>query len=421
MSMVRNKTYTDIVTGVDIGSATVRVVVGQLTVSKEGGSHLQIIGAVEQQADGIQKGQIVSIEDTVSAVSGALEQAEKIVGAPIEHVWVGVSGTQVIEQESKGVIAVSRTDGEISEEDLERAVEAAKAVATPLNYEILHVLPRSFTVDGQTGIKDPVGMTGIRLEVDTKIMHSVSSHIKNISKVVYRAGVDIDDFVLSILAAGEVVTNSRQKELGCIVVNIGGPTTSIVVYEDGELIHTATIPIGSSHITNDLALGLKTSIDVAEQVKIHHGSSISKGIHKKDTIDLKDLGAPESEVVTKYYVAQIIEARVSEILEKVDEELGKIERSRMLPAGAIFVGAGSKLEGIVDIAKQELALPAQLGYPLNIDSITDKVHDVGFVPAIGLVRWGSLLAHEGKRRKFSIDVAGKIGDKMKGIFKNLVP
>lgn len=419
--MVRNKTYTDIVTGIDIGSSTVRVVVGQLTVSKEGGSHLQIIATVEQQAEGIQKGQIVSIEDTVSAVSGVLEQAEKIVGVPIEHVWVGVSGTQVIEQESKGVIAVSRTDGEISEEDLDRAIEAAKAVATPLNYEILHVLPRSFTVDGQTGIKDPIGMTGIRLEVDTKIMHSVSSHIKNVSKVVYRAGVDIDDFVLSILAAGEVVTNSRQKELGCVVINIGGPTTSMVVYEDGEVIHTSTIPIGSSHITNDLALGLKTSIDIAEHVKINHGVCISKNVSKKDVIDLKDLGAPESEIISKYYIAQIIEARVSEILEKIDEELTKIERSRMLPAGAIFVGAGSKIDGLISLSKQEISLPSQLGYPLNIDSISDKIHDIGFVATVGLVRWGSHLAHVGKRRSLPFNMVTKVGDRVRGIFKNLVP
>ncbi len=419
--MVRKKTYTDIITGVDIGSATIRVVVGQLTVSKEGGSHLQIIGAIEQPSEGIQKGQIISIENTVSSVSGALEQAEKIIGAPIEHVWVSVSGMQVIEQESKGVIAVSRTDGEILDEDLERAVEAAKAVATPLNYEILHVLPRSFVVDGQTGIKDPVGMTGIRLEVDTKIMHSLSSHIKNISKVIYRAGVDIDDFVLSILAAGEVVTNSRQKELGSVVINIGGPTTSIVVYEDGDMIHTATIPIGSSHITNDLALGLKTSIDIAEHVKRQYGVCVSKGISKKEIIDLQDLGADMSEIVTKYYIAQIIEARVSEILEKVDEELIKIERSRMLPAGAIFIGAGAKISGLIEIAKQELALPAQLGYPLNIDSITDKIHDIGFVPAIGLVKWGSTLAHSGRRRVLSFNIKGKVAEKMKGIFKNLVP
>jgi len=419
--MSRNKTHTEVITGIDVGSTSVRVAVGQLTASPQNSPSLQIVGAVEVPSEGIQKGIIGSIEDTVSAVSQALEQVEKIVGVPIEHVWVGVAGTQIISQESKGVIAISRTDGEIVDEDIERAVDAAKAVATPLNYEILHVLPSSFAVDGQIGIKDPVGMTGIRLEVDTKIIHSVSSHIKNLSKVIYRAGVDIDDFVLSILAAGEVVASSRQKELGCVVVNIGGPTTTIVVYEEGDVMHTAVIPIGSSHITNDLALGLKTAIDVAERVKIESGDCVSKGINKKETVDLLDFGAEKSEIVTKHYIVQIIEARVGEILEKVDDELSSIERSGLLPAGAIFIGGGSKIEGLIDCAKQELNLPAQLGYPLNVSSISDKINDISFAPAVGLVKWGSTLHSQGRRKKFSFNIGGKVTDKMKRIFKSLVP
>lgn len=419
--MARDRVHTEIIAGLDIGSSAVRIAVGQLVTSKENGSNLQIIGAVSAGAEGIQKGQITSIEDTVSSVSHVLEQVEKLVGVPVEHVWVGVSGTQIIAQESKGVIAVSRTTGEIAHEDIERAVDAAKAISTPLNYEILHVLPRSFAVDGQTGIKDPVGMTGIRLEVDTKIIHSVSSHIKNLSKVIYRAGVDIDDFVLSILAAGDVVTNGRQKELGCVVINIGGPTTSMVVYEDGDVLHSTVIPIGSSHITNDLALGLRISIDMAERLKTEYGECVSKNIPKKDVVDLIDLGSEKSEVVTRYYVAQIIEARVAEILEKIDEELASIDRSGMLPAGAIFVGAGSKISGLVDIAKNELALPAQLGYPLGVDSISDKINDIAFAPAIGLVKWGSTLSRDSRKRSVNFNIKGRVTDKIKSMFKSLIP
>ncbi|PIY93454.1 MAG: cell division protein FtsA [Candidatus Magasanikbacteria bacterium CG_4_10_14_0_8_um_filter_32_14] len=420
--MAKHKQTADIITGLDIGSNSVRVAVGQFSnMRDEENSTLQIIAIVEVPSEGVQKGQIVSIEDTVSSVSNALEQIEKIIGLPVEHVWVGVSGTQIISQESKGVIAISRTDGEISEDDIERAVDAAKAVATPLNYDILHVLPRSFAVDGQTGIKDPVGMTGIRLEVDTKIIHSVSSHIKNLTKVVYRAGIDVDDFVLSILAAGEVVTNSRQKELGCIVINIGGPTTSIVVYEDGDVLHSSVIPIGSAHVTNDLALGLKTSIDIAERVKVEYGQCVSKGVNKKETIDLKDFGAEKTDVFTRYYVNQIIEARISEILEKVDDELASIERSGMLPAGAIFIGGGSKIEGIIDIAKEVLSLPAQLGYPLGLDSINNKINDISFVSAIGMVKWGSTLLQSVRTHRSSLNIGSKILDKIHKIFKNLMP
>ncbi len=419
--MARNKVQTEMIVGLDIGSTAIRVAVGQLTHSRDLGSELQIIGASEVSSEGIQKGQIGSIEDAVSSVSSALEHAERIVGLPIEHVWVGVSGTQIIAQESKGIIAVSRANSEITEDDIERAVEAAKNIATPLNYEILHVLPRSYSVDTQSGIKDPVGMTGMRLEVDTKIIHSVSSHIKNLSKVVYRAGVDIDDFVLSILAAGEVVATSRQKELGCVVINIGGPTTSMVVYEDGDVIHSAVIPIGSSHITNDLALGLRTSIDIAEKVKCEHGECSSKKLNKKDTIDLFDSGSTGSEIVSLYYIAQIIEARVSEILEKVDDELSVIGRSQMLPAGALFVGGGSKIRGLTDCAKEVLALPSQIGYPLSLQSITDKINDIAFVPAIGLVKWGSSFTQSPGRRAPTFDVLGKVTDKFRSIFKNLVP
>lgn len=419
--MARAKVHTELIVGLDVGSTAVRVAVGQLTSSRDMSSDLQLIGASEVSSEGIQKGQIGSIEDAVSSVSGALEHAEKIVGLPIEHVWVGVSGTQIIAQESKGIIAVSRANSEITEDDIERAVEAAKNIATPLNYEILHVLPRTYSVDTQIGIKDPIGMTGMRLEVDTKIIHSVSSHIKNLSKVVYRAGVDIDDFVLSILASGEVVATSRQKELGCVVINIGGPTTSIVVYEDGDVIHSAVIPIGSSHITNDLALGLRTSIDIAEKVKCDYGECISKKLSKKDTVDLFESGASQSEIVSRYYIAQIIEARVSEILEKVDDELSSIGRSQMLPAGALFVGGGAKIQGLTDCAKEVLALPSQIGYPLGVESITDKVNDIAFVPAIGLVKWGSAFTQSPGRRTPSINIGGKVADKIKTIFKNLVP
>ncbi len=289
------------------------------------------------------------------------------------------------------MVAVAKSDGEIGGEDIERAVEAARAIATPLNYEILHVIPRSFSVDGQTGIKDPVGMTGIRLEVDTQIIESSSSHIKNLTKAVYRTGIDIDDLVLSILAASSAVVTLRQKELGTVVVNIGGATTGMVVYEDGDIIHTAVLPIGSEHITNDLAIGLKSSIEVAEQVKTEYGECVAKDIPKKEKIDLKEAGAEVGEEVSRKYIAEIIGARVEEILEKVDKELVKIDRSHLLPAGAVFTGAGAKLAGLVDLAKDKLGLPASLGYPIEIKSVSEKINDLSFTTAVGLVKWGSSL------------------------------
>ncbi len=419
--MPRKKDRTEYITGLDIGSTTVRVAVGQYVSTQNSPDQFQIIAAVEVPSEGMQKGMITSIEDIVSSISSALEQVERLIGMPIEHVWVGISDSHIIAQESRGVVAVGKSDGEISEDDVERAIEAARTVASPLNYEVLHVLPRSFSVDGQTNIKDPVGMTGIRLEVDTKIIYGLSSHLKNITKAVYRAGVDIDDFVLSVLATGEAVVDDQQKDLGVAVVNIGGPTTSMAVYEEGDVLHTAVIPIGSAHITNDLALGLKTSIEIAENVKSMHGVCVSKGISKKDTIDLQKFGAQASEEIAMHYVAEIIEARVGEILEKVDEELMKIDRSQLLPAGIVFVGGGSKIRGLVELAKQTISLPASIGHVHGIQGITDKITDSAYIPVIGLVKWGAQMAHSSSGKRLSFAIANKIQDKVNKIFKSLIP
>ncbi len=421
---MRAKIREELIAGLDIGSTAVRIAVGQPMVRAEGET-LHIVGAAEVPSEGVHKGIVTSIEETVSSISACLERAERMIGAPIEHVWVGISGSHILSQESKGVIAVSRSDGEITEDDVSRAVEASRTVATPINYEILHVLPKSFTVDGQVGIKDPVGMTGVRLEVDAQIIQGVSSQIKNLTRSVYRTGVDIDDLVLGILATAEAVVTRRQKELGVAVINLGGSTTSMAVYEEGDVIHTAVLPIGSEHITNDIAIGLRTSIDVAERVKIEYGNAVTKGIHKRETIDLADLGADETEEVSKKYVAQIIQARVEEILEKVDDELARIGRSRILPAGVVFTGGGAKLPGIVEVSKEALALPASLGHPFEVSSVTDKVNDLSFATVIGLVQWG-LHMRTGESRGWGSVISkfktvDKVNKQVQKWFKSLIP
>lgn len=422
---MRAKMRDEFITGLDIGSTAIRIAVGQPMMRNGGEESLHIVGAAEVPSEGVHKGIVTSIEDTVSCVSAALERAERMIGAPIEHVWLAISGSHILSQESKGVVAVSRSDGEITEEDVQRAIDASRTVATPINYEILHVLPKSFTVDGQSGIKDPVGMTGVRLEVDAQIIQGVSSQIKNLTRSVYRTGVDIDDLVLGILSAGEAVLTRRQKELGVGVVNIGGSTTSLAVYEEGDVIHTAVLPIGSEHVTNDVAIGLRTSIDVAERVKIEYGTADAQPIHKKDMLNLADLGAEEAEEVSKRYVAEIIEARMQEILERVDQELKKIGRSRILPAGIMLTGGGAKLPGVVDVAKNTLQLPAALGYPLEVSSVTDKVNDLSFTTAIGLVQWGLKMRRgEGKGwgtviSKFK--TVDKVSKQVRKWFKSLIP
>ncbi|MBI2484837.1 cell division protein FtsA [Candidatus Uhrbacteria bacterium] len=377
----------DVIVGLDIGSRAVRVAVGQRQERPDGGA-LHIISAVEVPSEGVSKGTITSLEDAVSSVSKALEKAERMAGQPLVSAWVGIGGPHIIAQESKGVVGVARADGEIREEDVDRAIDAARAVATPANYEIIHVIPKSFTVDGQRGVKDPVGMNGIRLEVDAVIIQGLTSQMKNLTKSVYRTGIDIDDLVFSGLATAESLLTSRQKDLGVCVMNLGASTTSLVVFEEGDVLHTAVLPIGSDHITSDIAIGLRTSLETAEAIKLACGNAVSDGIGKKDEVRLSDYGAAEDEEVSRKYIVEIIEARVEEIFKKTDEELARVGRSGMLPSGIILAGGGAKLPGIIEVAKRQLRLPATLGSCIGVNTVIDRVRDPGFATAVGLVKWG---------------------------------
>lgn len=420
---MKKQSYPELITALDLGSTSIRVAVGQLSHTMDGKDDVQIVGMVEVPSEGIHRGVITSIEETVSSLSHALEQTERLVGVPIEHLWVGISGTDVLAQESRGVIAVAKPDGEISGDDVNRVLDAAKTVAIPLNYEILHVIPKSYNVDGQTGIKDPVGMTGIRMEVNAQMIYAVSSHLKNITKAIYRTGVDIDDLVLSVLATGEAVTTSRQRELGVTVVNMGGSSTSMVVYEQGDIIHTAVIPLGAEHITNDLAIGLRTSLDIAERVKVEYGTCLPQSVGKKEEMDLVTVGGGASEVVSLQYVAEIIQARTEEILEKINLELDRVGYSGRLPAGIVFTGGGAKLHGLVDLAKEQLSLPARVGEPMFMSGASQYVGDPAFAPVMSLVKWGSSIYGEGgKGRQSSFrGGANQVVARLKNVWRSLIP
>jgi cell division protein FtsA len=400
----------NLITGLDIGTSAIRMVVGQVAerLAGEREGELQILGAASVPSAGVNKGVISSIEDVVSSISACLEQTERMVGVPINSTLVGISGLHIISQASKGVVVVSKVDNEISDEDVARAIDASRAIATPLNFEVLHVLPKGYSIDGQSRIKDPVGMTGMRLEVDSQIILGSASQIKNLTKAVYRTGLNIDDLVLGILATAEAVVTTRQKDVGVLVVNIGVSTTSLVVYEEGEIIHTAIIPIGSENITKDIAIGLRTTLDIAEAVKLEHGDCTPGQVSKRDEIDLGELGAPSHEIVKKQYLSEIIEARVEEILQKIDQELTRIKRSALLPSGVIFTGGGAKLPGIVELGKRNLRLPAILGFPLNVMSVTDRVNDLSFSTAVGLVKWGATAG-------ITIGTSSKVGGGMRRV------
>jgi len=414
----------DIIAGLDIGSTAIRLVIGQ-KVRNEEGEKLQIIGAVSSPAEGINRGAVSSIEDVTSSISACLEKAERLIGVPITSVWVGINGPHIKSERSKGVVAVSKSDNEISKDDIERAIEAARALSVPPNYEILHVIPIKYTVDNQEDIKDPVGMVGVRLEVEALIIQGLSSQINNLTKAIYRTGLDIEDLVLAPLAAAEAVIGSKQKDLGAILINIGASTTGISVFEEGELLHTAILPIGSEHITADVAIGLRCPINLADRIKIEHGSALSDKFNKKEEIDVTELSKEEGvddeiKNIPKKYLSEIIEARTEEIFEKVDAELKKIERSGMLPAGAFLVGGGTKLKDMVEIAKRQLRLPACLGANKNISSVIDKVNDENYLTALGLVAWGSQFNEKGGRMPVG-DILKNVSEKITNLINKFKP
>ncbi len=414
----------NIIAGLDIGSSNIRIVVGQLSKNNNSDNEqLNVIGVIEVPALGMNKGSVVSIEDTVSSISAGLEKVERMIGLPIENVWVGLGGVHINSQESNGVIAIARTNGEIQENDVGRVIEAARAVAAPVNYEVLHVIPKSFSIDNQTGVKDPIGMSGIRLEVTTQVIRGLSSQIKNLTKSIYRTGLDINDLVLSVLAASEAVLSVRQKELGVALVDIGAATTKLIVFEEGDVIHVSILPLGADHITADLAIGLQTSLDVAERIKLDIGSALVKEFNKEEEVNLRDYGG-EDQTFSKKYIAEIIEARVEEIFQKVDLELQKINRSGLLPAGLVLIGGGSKLPGMIEVGKKKTMLPVALGSNKRFNTAVDKVHDVSFSTALGLVMWGYSVLSEKGGGKFSFahkfHNVKEAADKVKGWFKNLI-
>jgi len=412
----------NIIAGLDIGSANVRIVVGQV-VKIGDNEQLNIIGVVETPSLGLNKGAVVSIEDVVSSISACLEKAERMIGLPIENIWIGLSGTHISSQESNGVIAISRANGEIQENDVVRVIEAARAVAAPVNFEVLHVIPKTFSIDNQTGVKDPIGMNGIRLEVTTQVIRGLSSQVKNLTKCIYRTGLDINDLVLSILAASEAVLSTRQKELGVALVDIGAATTKIIVFEEGDVVHVSILAVGADHVTRDLALGLQTSLDVAERIKLEVGSALPQNFEKTEEINLRDFGG-ENQNFSKKYIAEIIEARMEEIFEKIDQELQKINRSGLLPAGIILVGGGSKLQGLIELGKKKTMLPVVIGTSRRFNTAVDKVNDMSFATGLGLVMWGYNAMSEKGGAKFGlsqkIHLVGEAADKVKDWFKKLI-
>ena len=394
-----------IVVAIDVGTSKIVTIIAKVDES------VNVLGVSEVPSVGVRKGQIVDIEEAVTAINSSLEAAERMAGYSASHVIASIGGNHIESQNSRGVVAVAQPEGEIKETDLVRVIDAAKAVSLPSSREILHVLPRSYIVDGQEGIKDPIGMTGVRLEVDTHIISASSTSVRNLEKAYSEVGVDVDSIVSSGYASSLAVLSDTEKELGVVLVDIGAGTTDICVYVEGSVAYSSVLPIGARHITNDLAIGLRISLESAEKIKLHLSSPSKKARvadeeefeeeqkprEKSDELDLGQLHLPEelSKVSQKTLIDGIIRPRLNEIFTMIGLEIKKSGYAGQTPSGLVITGGGARTIGVSDAAKRMLAMPVRIGYPLNIKGIIDEIQDTSFSTVIGLATYGQGVESKG--------------------------
>ena len=371
--------------GLDIGTSAVRCVVGMY--DPNGSSMPSIIGHGQAANQGMRRGAVVHVDDVAEAIIKAVTEAERISGMQIKHATVNVNGSHVSGLNSEGVIAISAADREITPEDRMRVEEAATIVSLPPNREIVQFFAKNYSLDGQKNIKDPVGMHGVRLEVDAHIVTAASPNLRNLDMALEKAEVAPTHHTVSGLAAAESVLTRQQREAGTALIDIGAGTTNLIVFEDGEVQHVSVLPIGGQHITNDLAIGLKTDIDVAEQVKVQHADVHSE---PKKTNAMVKVGNKAHNFKFEE-ISMIVEARMDELFEYVDKELHKIKRSRKLPGGIVITGGTAKLPGIDEFAREKLQLPARIGKLHNVGGLVDTVEDPAFTTVVGLMLLDMLL------------------------------
>jgi cell division protein FtsA len=370
--------------GLDIGTSQVRCVVGM--VDHHSGNMPSIIGHGQSPNQGMRRGTVVHVDEVADAIVKAVTEAERISGTPIKHATVNVNGSHVMGLNSEGVIAISTANREITPEDRLRVEEAATIVNLPANREIVQFFAKNYSLDGQKSIKDPVGMHGVRLEVEAHMVTASSPNLRSLDQVLEKAEIAPTHHTVSGLAAAEAVLTRQQREAGTVLLDIGAGTTNLIVFEDGEVQHVAVLPIGGQHITNDLAIGLKTDIDVAEKVKLEHASLRDL---KKTTATIK-IGA-KTHSFDFDQITMVVEARVDELFDYVNKELHKIKRAGKLPGGVVLTGGVSKLPGLDEFAREKMQLPARVGKLHNIGGLVDTVERQEYVTVVGLMLLDMLL------------------------------
>ena len=372
------------IVGIDVGSSKVCALVGELGEERNAG----IIGVGLVPARGVRRGVVVNVAEATAAILASVEKAERTSGYKIERAYVSLSGTHISSLNSRGVIGISRREHGITVEDVDRVLEAARAVAVPHNQDVVHVLPRDYVVDGQSGVRDPVGMHGFRLEVETHIVTGSSTAIQNLLQCVQGAGVGVDELVLASVGAGHAVLADTEREMGVVLADIGAGTTDIAIFIDGTVWHTINLGIGGEYITGDVAIGLRLHPAVAERIKVQHGHARANQVSPEERFTVSPLGDGTPQVVPRWKLAEIIEARAEEILLMIQQEIKRSGYDGLLPAGVVLCGGTAQLPGIRELGQDILDLPVRVGVPKGHHGLVDMVSNPANAAGLGLMGWG---------------------------------
>lgn len=403
----------ELIVGLDIGTTKICAVVGSVT--REG---IDIVGTGTHPSVGLRKGVVVNIESTVDSIQRAVEEAELMAGCEIRSVYAGIAGGHIKGFNSHGIVALKGS--EVSEKDIERVIDAARAVAIPMDREVIHVLPQEFIVDEQDGIQDPLGMSGVRLEARVHIVTGAVTSAQNIIKCAHRAGLDVCDIVLQSLASSEAVLSEEEKALGAALVDFGGGTTDLAIFRGNSITHTSVLALGGNNLTHDISVGLRTSVAEAEKIKIRYGSCLTSGIGKDETVEVPGVGGRKPRTLSRQILGEILEPRVEEIFYLVHREVYRAGMEDSITSGLVVTGGSCLLEGVVDIAEAVFNLPARIGNPTGIGGLVDVVNNPMYATAVGLVLYG---ARSQPKKKFRIrddNIFDRVTARMKKWFKDII-
>lgn len=367
--------------GLDIGTTKISCIVADQASNGE----LRVVGVGNAPSEGLRRGVVVDLDKTVASIQRAVEESERMAGFDVKGVYAGIAGDHIRSINSRGVIAVARKDNEIAQADVDRVVEAAKAIAIPMDREIIHVIPQEFLVDDQDGIKDPVGMSGVRLEAEVHIITGAVTSAKNICRAIQRVGLKVYDLVLEPLASAQAVLDDDERGLGVVLLDIGGGTTDVAVFHEGSIRHTAIIPFGGASVTSDIAIGLRTPIDKAEALKIQYGCALASLVPAEQMLAVSGVGGRTDREISRHVLASMIEPRMEEIFALANKEVRKNHFAELLGGGIVLTGGTSLLPGIAELAEQVFEMPVRLGSPRGVGGLAENVADPRFSTGVGLV------------------------------------